>query len=69
MTCIRMTGWIVAVALLAVATVSEEAFYLQDGVVFEGTIRQLVPEAATKGPRKISCSSWLGLQSARLSSP
>ena len=46
MTCIRMTGWIAASALLAAVPVSAETFYRRDGVVFEGTLRKVVPQAA-----------------------
>ena len=44
MTRIRMTGWIVAAALAVGA--QAETFHSQDGVVFEGTIRRVVSEAA-----------------------
>ena len=46
MTHIRMTGWIVVAALLAAAPASAETFHSQDGVMFEGTLRKVVAEAA-----------------------
>ena len=45
MTRIRMTGWIVAAALLAAAPAAAEIFYSKDGVVFEGTVRKVVAQA------------------------
>ena len=46
MTRIRMIGWIAAAALLAAVPVSAETFHSQAGVVFEGTLRKVVPQAA-----------------------
>ena len=46
MTRIRMTGWIAATALLAMIPALAETFHSQDGVVFEGTLRKVVPQAA-----------------------
>ena len=46
MTRIRMTGWIAASALLAAVLASAETFHSRDGVVFEGTLRKVVPQAA-----------------------
>ena len=45
MTRMQMTCWIVAVVLLAAATTSAETFHSQAGVVFEGTLRKVVPQA------------------------
>ena len=42
---IAMTGYTFA-ALLAAPPASAETFYNQDGVVFEGTIRRVVPNSA-----------------------
>ena len=46
MTRIRMTGWIAAAALLAAVPASAETFHSRDGVVFEGTLRKVVAQAA-----------------------
>ena len=46
MTRIRMTGWIAATALLSMIPALAETFHSQDGVMFEGTLRKVVPQAA-----------------------
>ena len=46
MTRIRMTGWIAATALLAMIPALAETFHSQDSVVFEGTLRKVIAEAA-----------------------
>ena len=43
---IRKTAWSLAAVLLAAVPVSAETFYRRDGVVFEGTLRKVVPQAA-----------------------
>ena len=43
---IRMPDWIAATALLAEFTVLAETFHRQDGVLFEGTLRKVVPQAS-----------------------
>ena len=46
MTRIRITGWIAATALLSMIPALTETFHSQDGVMFEGTLRKVVPQAA-----------------------
>ena len=46
MTRIRMTGWIATTVLLAMIPALAETFHSRDGVVFEGTLRKVVPQAA-----------------------
>ena len=46
MTRIRMIGWILAAVLLAAAPAPAETFHNKNGVVFEGTIRLVVSNAA-----------------------
>ena len=43
---IRVSGWIAATALLAGLPAVAEIFHSQDGVVFEGTLRKVVAQAA-----------------------
>ena len=44
--CNRETVWIATAILLATVPASAETFHRQDGVVFEGTIRRVVPNAS-----------------------